>query len=122
MKKLIKFIILTPLIYISICILVLVYITEYRITDVANFENPKNNYKVLFQQVGSPDWPFGATTVKVTLLNKKGRKVESFVKDISDDGATAGERNIDIKWYDKYVEVVLMGGEQEDDVYQIKYK
>ena len=122
MKKLIKFIILTPLIYITICILVFVYITEYRITNVANFENPKNKYTVLFQQVGSPDWPFGATTVKVTLLNKKGRKVESFVKDISDDGATAGERNIDVKWYDKYVEVVLMGGEQEDDVYQIKYK
>lgn len=122
MKKIIKYIILTPLIFITICILSFVYITEYRITNVAKYENPKNNYTILLQSVGEPEWPFGDTTVKVTLLNNKGRKVKTFVTDISDDGASVREENIEVKWCDNYVEVVLKGGEQEDDIYQIKYK
>ena len=115
-------IIITFLIIISIFIAIFVYIIKIRITDVAEFVNEKNNYKIIFQEVGEPEWPFGRTKVKVTLVNSNNKRLKSFEEYISDDGAVAREENIKVNWYDDYVEIVLMGGEQEDDVHKLKYK
>ena len=49
-------------------------------------------------------------------------KIKSFEEYISDDGAVAREENIKVNWYDDYLEIVLMGREQEDDVHKLKYK
>ena len=101
--------------------LFLQYITEIRITDVAEFVNEENKYKVIFQAVGEPEWPFGRTKVKVTLVNDKNKKIKSFKEYISDDGAVAREENIDVNWYANYVEVILKGGEQEDSMHKLEY-
>ena len=107
-----------PVLYNS---LFLQYITEIRITDVAEFVNEENKYKVIFQAVGEPEWPFGRTKVKVTLVNDKNKKIKSFKEYISDDGAVAREENIDVNWYANYVEVILKGGEQEDSMHKLEY-
>lgn len=120
--KILLQIIATIFVFIIIIASIFIYITKYRITDVAEYKNEKNNYKILFQAVGEPEWPFGKTKVKVTLLNSNNKEVESFEEFISDDGATARESNIKINWNYNYVEVFLIGGEQEDSIHKINYK
>lgn len=125
MKKLGKILLkIFLIIFITIIILIaiFVYITKFRITDVTEFVNEENKYKIIFQAVGEPEWPFGRTKVKVTLMNSKNKKISSFEEYISDDGAVARECNIKVNWYEDYVEIVLMGSEQEDDIHQLKYK
>ena len=125
MKKIWKIILglfITFFIIIIALITIFVYITKIRITDVAEFANEENKYKIIFQAVGEPEWPFGRTKVKVTLVNSNNEKIKSFEEYIQDDGATARKENIEVNWYDNYVEIVLIGGEQEDDIHQLKYK
>lgn len=107
---------------IIILIAIFVYITKIRITDVAEFINEDNKYRVIFQAVGEPEWPFGRTKVKVTLVNSNNKKISSFEEYISDDGAVARECNIKVNWYKDYTEIVLIGAEQEDDIHILKYK
>lgn len=111
----------TIVIIIGVLIAIFVYITKIKITDVAEFINEENKYKIVFQAVGEPEWPFGRTKVKVTLVNSNNIKIKSFKEYISDDGATASENNISVNWYDDHVEVILKGGEQEDDMHILKY-
>ena len=43
------------------------YVNEYKLTDTGTEVSPDGKYAVLFQMVGQPDWPFGATSVRVTV-------------------------------------------------------
>lgn len=119
--KILLRIFLTFIVIVAIIIAIVLYITEIRITDVAEFVNEENKYKVIFQAVGEPEWPFGRTKVKVTLVDDKNKKIKSFKEYISDDGAVAREENIDVNWYANYVEVILKGGEQEDSMHKLEY-
>lgn len=109
------------IISIDIFVLTFLYITKLRITDVSEYINKDNGYKVIFQAVGVPEWPFGTTKIRVTLVNSKNKKIEQFQEEISDDGAAARENNIEVKWYKNYVEIVLKGSEQEDSIHSIRY-
>lgn len=120
--KVILGIVMISFVIIIILIAIFVYLTKIKITDVAEFVNEENKYKIIFQAVGEPEWPFGRTKVKVTLVNSNNEKIKSFEEYIQDDGATARKENIEVNWYDNYVEIVLIGGEQEDDIHQLKYK
>lgn len=119
--KILLRIFLTFIVIVAIIIAIVLYITGIRITDVAEFVNEENKYKVIFQAVGEPEWPFGRTKVKVTLVDDKNKKIKSFKEYISDDGAVAREENIDVNWYANYVEVILKGGEQEDSMHKLEY-
>lgn len=120
--KVILGIVMISFVIIIILIAIFVYLTKIKITDVAEFVNEENKYKIIFQAVGEPEWPFGRTKVKETLVNSNNEKIKSFEEYIQDDGATARKENIEVNWYDNYVEIVLIGGEQEDDIHQLKYK
>lgn len=120
--KVILGIVMISFVIIIILIAIFMYLTKIKITDVAEFVNEENKYKIIFQAVGEPEWPFGRTKVKVTLVNSNNEKIKSFEEYIQDDGATARKENIEVNWYDNYVEIVLIGGEQEDDIHQLKYK
>lgn len=98
-----------------------IYITEPYVKDVSQYVNPVNNYKILFQTVGSPDWPFGKVDVRITLLNDKNKKVEIINTSLQNDGKTVKEENIAIRWFEQYVEVTLLSDEQEDDIHKIYY-
>lgn len=98
-----------------------VYLTEPFVEDVAQYVNPANNYRILFQTVGSPDWPFGEVDVRIKLLNDKNKTIELINTSLQNDGKTAQEENISIKWFEQYVEVILLSDEQEDDIYHLYY-
>ena len=98
-----------------------IYITKLRVIDICEYMNKDNGYKVIFQAVGEPEWPFGATKIRVTLVDSRNRKIEQFEEEINDDGAIAREENIEITWHKDYVEIILKGGEQKDSIHTIKY-
>ncbi|MCI8518843.1 MAG: hypothetical protein HFJ51_01635 [Clostridia bacterium] len=100
----------------------LVYITKFKIKDIAEIVNEESQYKVIFQEVGEPGFPFGSAKVKVTLVNSNNKIISSFDAEISNDGASAREENINVNWYKDYVEIVLNSGEQKDEIYQLEYK
>ena len=112
---------ISEIIFVVIIVLIAIYITKFKITDVTEFVNEENKYKIIFQAVGEPEWPFGRTKVKVTLVNSYNMKIKSFKEYIRDDGATASKYNIDVNWKDNYVEVILKGSEQKDDIHILKY-
>lgn len=117
MKKIILFIFIILGIFISW----FVYVTEIRATNISQYVNPTNNYTILFQEVGEPEFPFGKTDVKITLLSDKKKKVDTITTYIKDDGGHAKEENISIKWFENYVEVTLLGSEQQNDIHKIYY-
>ena len=121
MKKFIIFITATIFTIVGIFVSWFVYVTEIKVTDVSEYVNPTNNYTILFQAVGEPEWPFGKTDVKITLLNDEKKKVETITTYIKDDGALAREQNISVKWFENYVEVTLLGSEQQDEIHKVYY-
>ncbi len=76
-----------------------------------------------FQMVGNPDWPFGSTTVKIT-IEETGSKKKLKVIDtsIQDDGGILREYNWDVVWQDDSVKIILKGSEQEDAVHTVMLK
>ncbi len=125
MKKIVKIIcaaLLVVAVIIGGIIISIIYKTKYEINDVTEFVNEGNNYKVVFQSVGQPEWPFGDTKVMVTLKNGQGEKINSFKTYISDDGANASDSNISVTWFEEFVQITLMGSEQQDEIYSINYE
>lgn len=126
MKRILKIILVVAGSLLFICAVgigAFIYTTEYRISDVATFSSEDNQYKVTFQMVGDPDWPFGDTTarVKVMKLNENGKEVllEKFTTTVSNDGKTLGTENCYVKWQSEKVLIILTGEEQEDATYEI---
>lgn len=107
---------------IIVFIVVTVYITEIKITNIAEFVDEENQYKIIFQEVGEPGFSFGDAKVKVTLVNSNNKLINSFKEYISNDGASARKNNINVNWNKDYVEIVLKGAQQEDKIYQLEYK
>ena len=96
------------------------YNTHIRIKDVCRYTNPENQYTIVFQAVGSPV-SFGATSVKVSLLDDTDKIVESITTTIQDDGAIARKDNLSVTWFDDYAQVTLHGSEQEDAVHIMEF-
>ncbi|MDF2588514.1 MAG: hypothetical protein K0S41_2355 [Anaerocolumna sp.] len=125
MKKIIKII---PIFVVTFFIILVIFAycnifkTKIEVTNVSEYTNPANNYTVLLQAIGDPEWPFGKTKVKITLLDGNKKELESVIYFISDDGARASEKNVNVKWFDNYAEITISGSEQDDDVYKMYYK
>jgi len=126
MKKAVKIVLVifaTIVISVGIYIGQYIYKTEYRLTDKGEELSPDGKYAVLFQMVGVPDWPFGATTVRVTVYNTENdEKIKVIQDDIHDDGAVLRDCNRNVSWEEDSVIITLMGSEQEDEVYDITLK
>lgn len=97
------------------------YVTDIKVTDISKYTNPDNNYTVLFQAIGTPEWPFGKTNVKITLLDNKNKKVETVPTSINHDGASATEDNIHVQWFEDFVEIILYGSNQDEEIFRIDF-
>ena len=127
-KTIISVVSISVLIFILIFILVFsatryfifsfIYSNNYKLTDVGTEISPDGKYSVLFQMVGQPEWPFGATTVKVTVTEVGSNKqLEVIDASINDDGAILRKSNWTVVWQRDTVEITLKGSEQEDKSY-----
>lgn len=89
---------------------------------IATYSSPDSRYSLIFEQMGEPQWPFGATEVRLTLKNRDDKIIECVSAQLSDDGANASERNIaSLSWNDDSVTVVLRASEMEDKKISIAY-
>lgn len=124
MKKKIKIAVISVLsaiaVFIAASIGWSVYETEYKLTKTATEISPDGKYTATLYMVGCPDWPFGDTTVRVTIKQTGSlKKSEAFEADISDDGASLREDNWEVIWQENSVEIILKGSEQRDEVYTV---
>lgn len=86
--------------------------------EVATYTSPDGEYTLIFEQLGSPAWPFGPADVQLTLRNSQGRCLDQFSTDVWNDGGSAGPGNIkSIQWGEDTVTVILDRGEQRDQGY-----
>ncbi len=103
---------------IAACIGWFVYNNEYKLTLAGTENSPDGNYAVVFQMVGSPDWPFGSTAVRITVKEiKNNEKLRVIDTSIHNDGGVLSEYNWDVLWQDESVKIILKGSEQKDAVH-----
>ncbi len=93
--------------------------TELR--DVANEISPDGKYEAILQQVGDPGWPFGNTSLKITIKNAESNKnIEIIESSVADDGSNLFEKNWEVVWLDTSVNIILRGSEQKDVLHTIE--
>lgn len=90
-----------------------IYVTEYKIMSVDSQNSIDGRYKILMEEVGEPDFPFGRTHGQLILYNDK-KKIACYRFDIANDGCRLGKNQWVVEWKEDGVEVVLSGDEQMD--------
>lgn len=90
-------------------------------TELLRETSPDGNYLLIIQELGTPDWPFGADHLKISLYeqNAEPRYRVSFQADVSNDGCTA---NYEIEWLEDSVQIALIGSEQPTAYYVLPFK
>jgi len=61
------------------------YSARYRISDIDAVTSPDGEYKIVFQAVGEPDWPFGPSHARI-VLKHNGDTVAKRRYDVANDG------------------------------------
>lgn len=90
--------------------------------EIATYNSPDNEFFLIFEQMGEPQWPFGSTDIRLTLKNHDGKIMERVSTQLLDDGANASEHNIEsVSWNDKAVTIVLKASEMEEKEITIAY-
>ena len=90
--------------------------------EIAAYHSPDGEYSLVFEQMGDPEWPFGATDIRLTLKDHNGKIIERVSTQLNDDGANASEHNIaSIFWNDDAVIVILRASEMKDKEVSILY-
>lgn len=90
--------------------------------EVATYNSPGQEYSLVFEQMGDPEWPFGSTDVRLTLKGHDGKIMGRVSTQIHDDGANASEYNIaSVSWNDDAVVIILRGSEMQDKEVTIPY-
>lgn len=95
------------------------YETNYKLTEIATFQNEETGNAIIFQEKGQP-FLFGPSEVKINLVNADGECIDDFTSTIQNDGAALQKDNVEVNWYPDYVEVILSGEEQQDEIQQLK--
>lgn len=90
-----------------------IYVSRYKIHEVACSTSEDKKYKLLFRQVGDPDWPFGYTHARLVLKDKSGT-IAKYSFDVANDGANVQPDSWQVTWKDTCVEAVISGEEQND--------
>ena len=115
--------------FVSLCIVILLvtvllesilFMTKYKITDIDSSESPNGKYKVIFQEVGESDWPFGHSHARLLLLEQDRILIEEKF-DVAADGCTLSAGNWNVSWNDNCVQIIISGKEQPDELYVLYF-
>ena len=122
-KKVLKYIRL-PL-SVLICVLIFIfclntYLSKYKTIDIDCAFSDDGKYKVIFQSVGSPDFPFGNTHARL-ILKENNKTIQKFDFDIANDGKNPDRENWYVIWYKNNVQTVIHGEEQQDIIYTLYF-
>lgn len=90
--------------------------------EISAYNSPDGEYSLVFEQMGSPAWPFGPADVRLTLKNHNGKMIDRVSAQVFNDGGSASEWNIAaVSWGNDSVIVVLRGAEMQDKEITIAY-
>lgn len=123
MKKTIKNILIIFGIFAVIIIVLLgsvLYVTRYKVTVVDTAESADGAYEIRLQSIGEPAWPFGAASGQL-VLKKDGITISKTNIKIANDGAPISKNDWCVTWCDNYVEIILTGEEQYDELVKLYY-
>jgi hypothetical protein len=90
--------------------------------EIATYNSPNGEYFLVFEQLGSPAWPFGPADVRLTLKNRSGKTLGRISAEVSNDGGNASEYNIaSVSWGNEEVIFVLRSQEAPSKQFSIAY-
>ena len=96
------------------------YEMHAKVTVVDAVQSADEEYEVILQKVGEAGFPFGDASGRL-VLKEDGRTVSQTDFEIANDGASFSERAWKVTWYDEYVEIILSGEEQHDELIALYY-
>lgn len=110
---------------ILLCIILLAaarftYVTKYKIGNIDKAISPNGEYEVLYQSVGEPDWPFGASHARLVLKNE-GKTVLKQAFDVANDGAILFDDSWQVRWQEDCVRITISGEEQDDEIFTLYF-
>ncbi len=98
----------------------ILYITGYKTERVDVQQSPDYVYEVELQSVGEPDWPFGSAHGRL-LLSENGTLISKRNIKIANDGSSFSKNAWNVTWQSDYVEIVLFGEEQYDELVRLYF-
>lgn len=91
--------------------------------EVATFDSPDGQYKLVMEQLGAPAWSFGPAKVRLIVRTADGKKLASVMSEVYNDGADAFPGNVThIEWQSGSVVVTLGMMETPDKDVTITWK
>lgn len=99
-----------------------IYRTQYRVSEVGREKSEDGKYEIIFQMIGQPDWPFGATAGRFVVKDLADHEqLQKTDITILDDGAVFRDTNWEVTWYPAGVEIIISGSEQGNETYVVYY-
>ena len=98
----------------------ILHTTRWKLTDVGIETSPDARYRILFQEKGEPDWPFGKSHARITVYDGK-QVIKQFDEDVADDGCRFQKSNYDVDWFSTGVVITFYGSEQHDQEVIVMY-
>ncbi len=96
------------------------YVTRLKITDIDSSISNDGQYELLYQSVGEPDWPFGASHARL-VLKHNGKTVTNYKFDVANDGGILHADSWSVSWEENCVKVIISGEEQPDALYTLSF-
>lgn len=91
------------------------YFNHWRIRDIDISTSPDSEYRILFQSVGSPKQPSGASPARLELRN--GRKtIAAHRIDVANGGVSLHPSNWRTDWQEDHVSVLVTGDDARHDI------
>lgn len=98
----------------------ILYVTHYKVAVVDTAQSADGNYELILQSVGEPAFPFGSASGSLVLKSGEIIVAKADFK-INNDGSSFSEQAWSVTWFDDYVEIVLSGSEQYDELLTLYY-
>lgn len=89
-----------------------------KIEFISSELSENGQYEAILQGRGGA-FSFGPTPIRITVKRSDGEIIYEKDEWIQNDGGSVFKENWKVTWYDTYVEVVLMGDEQPDELITI---
>lgn len=95
---------------------VFIYQTEWRITFRDKYTSPDGIYTLYLQEIGEPDFPFGAAHGRF-LLKENGKTVVKHEFEVLDDGGPLTPEMVQVTWEETAAVAIVSASEQDDMCY-----
>ncbi len=81
---------------------------DFPVTEIAHEVSPDGRYEITVEQLGSPVWPFGPVTSRVTVKStERGKRIARFKDEVSNDGAGLYAGQFTFEWHDTEVKIII---------------